>query len=125
DRRGILFKGLVSNKMSEKVLDLFVQTNIQPNHIILTILFTACAHVANDRAKNIGRKLLQQMPQHFYNNNFILTSALNMLMKFDDVESAENLFQIMKKKDVIAYGAMMKGKLVINIYRISNKLYIG
>ncbi|CAF4988257.1 unnamed protein product, partial [Rotaria sp. Silwood1] len=112
----IMFKGLVSNKMSEKVLNLFVQTNIQPNHVILTILFTACAHVANDRAKNIGRKLLQQMPKHFYNNNFILTSALNMLMKFGDVKNAENFFQMMKKKDVIAYGAMMKGY-------VENKMY--
>ncbi|CAF3777532.1 unnamed protein product [Rotaria sp. Silwood1] len=112
----IMFKGLVSNKMSEKVLNLFVQTNIQPNHVILTILFTACAHVANDRAKNIGRKLLQKMPKHFYNDNVIITSALDMLMKFGDVENAENFFQMMKKKDVIAYNAMMKGY-------VENKMY--
>ncbi|CAF4305886.1 unnamed protein product [Rotaria sordida] len=73
-------------------------------------LFSACARVANGHAKEIGRKLLDQMPKHFHNNNVLLTSALNMLMKFGDVENAENIFQMMKKKDVIAYGAMMKAR---------------
>ncbi|CAF3649448.1 unnamed protein product [Rotaria sp. Silwood1] len=90
--------------MPEKVLDLFLQMNIQPDHIIQTILFTACAQVANARTKDIGRKLLQQMPQHFHKNNILLTSALNMLMKFGDIENAENLFKMIENKDIITYG---------------------
>ncbi|CAF3989148.1 unnamed protein product, partial [Rotaria sordida] len=102
--------------MPEKVLDLFDQMNIQPDQVVFNTLFSACARVADDRAKEIGRKVLNQMPKHFHNDNILLTSAINMLMKFGDVENAENFFQTMKKKDVIAYGAMMKGY-------VENKMY--
>jgi hypothetical protein len=111
-----LFPGLVSNKMPEKVLDLLDQTNIQPDQVTLTTLFSACAQISNDRAKQIGRKLLHHMPKHFETNNYIQNSAINMLMKFGDVQGAEKLFQINKKKDIVTYGAMMKGKLVMRIY---------
>ncbi|CAF1342565.1 unnamed protein product [Rotaria sordida] len=106
---GAMMKGYVENKMYEKTLDLFEQLPFPLHNVGYTIIFNACAQLLNDRAKQIGRKLLQQMPKTFYNNNIILTSAIDMLMKFGDVENAENLFQMMKKKDVIAYGAMMNG----------------
>ncbi|CAF1152611.1 unnamed protein product [Rotaria sordida] len=111
-----MFKDLVSNKMPEKVLDLFDQMNIQPDQFVLSTLFSACARLANDRAKETGRKLLDQMPKHFHNDNVLLTSAIYMLMKFGDIENAENLFQMMKKKDIITYGAIMKGY-------VENKMY--
>jgi hypothetical protein len=111
-----LFLGLVSNKMPEKVLDLLDQTNIQPDQFTLTTLLSACAKLSNDRAKQIGRKLLHQMPKQFETNNYIQNSAINMLMKFGDVQDAEKLFQTNKKKDIVTYGAMMKGKLAMSIY---------
>ncbi|CAF3287109.1 unnamed protein product, partial [Rotaria sp. Silwood2] len=61
--------------MPEKVLDLFDQTSIQPDQVILNTLFSACAQLSNDRAKETGRKLLDQMPKHFLNDNVLLTSA--------------------------------------------------
>jgi pentatricopeptide repeat protein len=36
-------------------------------------------------------------------------------MKFGDVQYAENLFQKIKKKDIVTYGAMMNG------FNINNK----
>ena len=95
--------------MPKKVLDLVEQVNIEPDQVTLTTVLSACAQVADDRAKQIGRKILQQMPEDFQANNYIRTSAINMLMKFGDVESAEQLFELTKKKDIIIYGAMMKG----------------
>ncbi|CAF4351568.1 unnamed protein product, partial [Rotaria sordida] len=74
--RATMFKDLVSNKMPEKMLDLFDQMNIQPDQAVFNTLFSACARVANGRAKEIGRKLLQQMPKHFYNDHVLLTSAI-------------------------------------------------
>ncbi|CAF4857801.1 unnamed protein product, partial [Rotaria magnacalcarata] len=59
----------------------------------------------------IGRKLLNRIPKNFLNDDKLLTSAINILMRFGDVSSAENLFQTIKKKDIVAYGAMMKGNL--------------
>ncbi|CAF4301593.1 unnamed protein product, partial [Rotaria sordida] len=106
---GAMMKGYVENKMYDKALDLFEQMPLNPNNVIHIIVFNACAQLGNDRAKEIGRKLLHQMPKHFHNDNILFTSAIYMLMKFGDVENAENLFQMMKKKDIITYGAMMKG----------------
>jgi FAD synthase len=120
-----LFSGLVANKMPEKVLDLLDQTNIQPDQVTLTTIFSACAQLSNDRAKQIGKKLLHQMPKHFETNNYIRSSAINMLMKFGDVQSAEKLFQMNKKIDAVTYGAMMKGKLTMRIYMKFNKLFLG
>jgi CMP-N-acetylneuraminic acid synthetase len=111
--------------MPEKVLDLLDQTNIQPDQVTLTTLFSACAQLANDRAKQIGRKLLHQMPKHFETNNYVQNSAINMLMMFGDVQSAEQLFQTNKKIDVVTYGAMMKGKLALRISRKFHKVYLG
>ncbi|CAF5045388.1 unnamed protein product, partial [Rotaria magnacalcarata] len=112
-----MFKGLISNNMPTKVLDLFDEMNIESNQAILAALFSACSRVANDRAMKIGRKLLNQIPKNFLNDDKLLTSAINILMRFGDVSSVENLFQTIKKKDIVAYGAMMKGNL--DIYKIT------
>jgi len=82
---------------------------IQPDAVTLTIIFNACAQVNDDRARKIGYKLLDQMANDFRNNTILLTSAIHMLMRFGDVKCAEQLFQSIKKTDVISYGAMMKG----------------
>ncbi len=107
-----LFLGLILNKMPEKVFDLLDQTNVQFDQVTLTVLFNACAHVANDRAKLIGKELLNKMPDHFQNHTVLLTSAITMLMKFGDIQNAENVFRMIKKKDIVTYGAMMKGYLI-------------
>ncbi|CAF0902753.1 unnamed protein product [Adineta steineri] len=104
-----MIKGLISNNMLDKVLDLFDEMKIQPSRITLTMLFSVCARINDDRAKQTGRKFLNEMSKDFLNDNILLNSAINMLMKFGDVKNAEDLFQIIKKKDIITYGAMMKG----------------
>jgi pentatricopeptide repeat protein len=97
--------------MSEKALDLFEEMPFNPNDVIYTIIFNACAQLANDRAMGIGKKLPDQMPDSFRNNNIILNSVIHMLMKFGDVKRAEYVFG-MAKKNVVTYGAMIKGNLL-------------
>jgi len=104
-----LLLGYLSNKMPEKVLDLLDKMLIKPDQITLTLVFSACAQLADDRAKVIGKNLLEQMPNDFQDKNVILTSAIHMLMKFGDVKHAEQVFQLVKKKDIVSYGAMMNG----------------
>ncbi|CAF4333316.1 unnamed protein product, partial [Rotaria magnacalcarata] len=105
----IVFKGLITNNVAEKVLDLFDEMKIEPNQFTLTVLFNACAVLNNNRAMKIGKELLAKMPENYRNDNITSTSAINMLMKFGDVESAERIFQSIKAKDIITYGAMVKG----------------
>ncbi|CAF4180671.1 unnamed protein product, partial [Rotaria magnacalcarata] len=57
----------------------------------------------------IGKKLLAEMPENYRNNNITSTSAIDMLMKFGDVESAERIFRSAKTKNINIYGALMNG----------------
>ncbi|CAF4919750.1 unnamed protein product, partial [Rotaria magnacalcarata] len=104
-----MFKGLISNNMAEKVFDLLDEMEIKPDSFTLTILFNACAQVANDRAMKIGRKLLDELPENYRNNVVVLNSAMHMLMKFGDIQSAERIFRSIKAKDIITYNAIIKG----------------
>ncbi|CAF2151011.1 unnamed protein product, partial [Rotaria magnacalcarata] len=105
----VMFKGLITNNEAEKVLDLFNEMKIEPDQFNLSTLFNACAVLNNNRAMKTGKKLLDEMPENYRNNNITSTSAIDMLMKFGDVESAETIFRSIKTKDIITYGAMMKG----------------
>jgi pentatricopeptide repeat protein len=97
------------------VLDLFDQMVIKPNEFTLVILLKACAQVSNERGKEIGKRLLHQMPNNFQNNQIILTSAINMLMKYHEITDAENIFQMIKQKDIVSYVVMLNG------YNINNE----
>ena len=81
----------------------------KPDKFTLTVFFNACTQLSNERAKTIGKKLLDQMPKHFRNDNILLTSAICMLMRFGEVREAEHLFELIKKTDIITYSAMIKG----------------
>ena len=83
---------------------------IKPNEFTLAVVFNACSQLSNDRAKTTGKKLLDEMPEQFRNANVLLTSAIDMLMKFGDVKEAEHLFELNKKKNIITFGAMLNGK---------------
>ncbi|CAF1492517.1 unnamed protein product, partial [Rotaria magnacalcarata] len=56
-----------------------------------------------------GKNLLDEMPENYRNYNITSTSAINMLMKFGDVESAERIFRSIKTKNIITYNATIKG----------------
>ncbi|CAF1668310.1 unnamed protein product, partial [Adineta ricciae] len=106
----VLFKGLITHNKSENVLDLYDKMTIKPDDFTLTVIFNACAQLANERAKIIGNKLFNQiLNKDLTNNVILLTSAINMLMNFGEVNDAERLFQLNKSKDTILYGTMMKG----------------
>ncbi|CAF4338626.1 unnamed protein product [Rotaria magnacalcarata] len=100
---------LITNNVAEKVLDLFDEMKIEPDQFTLSTLFNACAVLNNNRAMKTGKKLLAEMPENYRNHNVISTSAIDMLMKFGDVESAETIFRSINAKDIITYGAMVKG----------------
>ena len=83
--------------------------SLNPNDIIYTIILNACAQLANERAITLGKELLNQILKKYNNNNILLNSALDMLMKFNDIENTEDLFKSIKKKDIVTYNIMMNG----------------
>jgi pentatricopeptide repeat protein len=107
-----MMKGYISNGMSSKALHLFRRNPIQPSQMTLMILFNACAKAADAQAKTIGRTLLGQLVDQMLDDEKLITSAIDMLMKFGDVEHAERLFHAMKKRSIVSYGAMMQGYVI-------------
>ena len=95
--------------MPEKALDLFEKVSTSSNEVLYIIGFSACAALSNTRAKTLGKKLLQQMPQLFLTNHIVMSSALHMLMTFGDVEDAERLFSRVKNPNMAISGVMMNG----------------
>ncbi|CAF1547942.1 unnamed protein product [Rotaria magnacalcarata] len=106
---GAMIKGYNDNQEYEKALDLYEKMNVKPNEMIYTLIFNSCAQLSNDRAKTIGKKFLEQMPDIYRNNTIVLTSAIHMLMKFGDVSNAEHIFQLNREKNIVIYGAIMNG----------------
>jgi hypothetical protein len=107
--------GYVENEMFEKALNSFEQMPFKPNEVIYSIFLHACAHLSSDQAKQIGKKLLEQMPNDLRTIR-TLNSAINMLMNFGDVQAAEDIFEQITTKDIFTYGTMMKGKMLSCIF---------
>lgn len=85
------------------------QMSMKPNEVILISILNACTKLANEHAKKLGKEILRQFPKIFLEHEKLMTSAIDMLMKFGDVADAEYLFQTIKIKHPSTYGAMMKG----------------
>ena len=95
--------------MPEKALDVHEKMSVNSNEVTHLIVFSACAALANERAKTLGKKLLKQMPRSFLEHDHLITAAVDMLMKFGDVAGADHLFNGLKRKSGQSYGALMKG----------------
>jgi hypothetical protein len=54
---------LISNKMPGKVLDLLDDMVVKPDGFTLAIIFSACAQLSDDRAKEIGKNFLKICPK--------------------------------------------------------------
>ncbi|CAF1310395.1 unnamed protein product [Adineta steineri] len=105
----IIFKGLNTHNRADIVLDLYDKMTINPDDHTIATIFSSCAQLANQRAMNIGRKLLDKISQNIQNKTSLLNSSIHMLMKFGDITKAEEFFQMIKKKNIITYGAMING----------------
>ena len=91
------------------MLELFPTMSVTADEMAITMLFNACAKLAHADAIRIATDVLKRMPTSFLYDNRLVNSALDMLMKFGDVTQAEHLFQQLKRKSVVSYGALMQG----------------
>jgi pentatricopeptide repeat protein len=101
--------GYVFNGMPEKVLQMVDRMSVQPDEVIATILFNACAKVNNSHAVKLGKTVLSQLPAVFFEDQILVTAGIDMLMRFGHVEDAEHLFLQTKRQNVFSYGVMMNG----------------
>jgi hypothetical protein len=98
----------VHNDLPKKAIDIFNAIK-DPNELIITVLFNACAQLRTKASLDLVRKVLLEIPKSFHSNPRLLTSLLDALMKCGDVQYAELLFMKSSNKDSPMYGAMMKG----------------
>jgi hypothetical protein len=81
--------GLLENHRAQEAFDLIREMRLVPNEYILTLLFKACSQIGSDQAFEFGKQMLDKVPERFQNETFLLTSALNMLVKSGDTSSGE------------------------------------
>jgi pentatricopeptide repeat protein len=94
--------------MPDKATELFKQIQ-NPNDIIRTLLFNACAQLRTNEALELVKSVVSTMPASPHKNLYLVTSLLDALMKFGDIAQAQSLFDAFEQKVESMYGAMMKG----------------
>jgi hypothetical protein len=94
--------------MANKAIELFNQLS-NPSEVNVTLLFNACAQLANTETLNLTKKVYSQIPKSFQSNPRLLTSLIDALMKCGDPQYAQSLFDNISNKKLPMYGAMMKG----------------
>lgn len=95
--------------MAEKALDLVEKLPFKPNRTLHVIIYNACASAANERAANLAKKILDEMPREYLDDVILLSSAAHMHMKFGDVTNAERLFSRTREATLVTYGVMING----------------
>ncbi|CAF1390941.1 unnamed protein product [Adineta ricciae] len=104
-----LFKGLISMKKSKEVLNLYEQNKMKLDEGVFVMVSKACSEICDDRAMRIGKQLIDSLPRDLKGTEKVMNSTILMLMKFGNVDEAEQLFRQMKHQSIYTYGAMMKG----------------
>ena len=102
-------------------MDLFEKLPINPNEIIYLLTCQACGRLVDERAIQLGKYLFNRIQNRFPNHIKLLSSLLDMLMRFNDIDSAEQLFDSIKNKNVVTYSVMMNG---YNVNNEPNKCFL-
>lgn len=103
--------GYLDNNMPSKALELVDKIEQPLDDIVLTLILSACTALSDEKAMQLGNKLYRQITSIETKDLNTINAILTMLMKFEQVKDAEELFQSLQKKDQITWGAMMKGKI--------------
>ena len=101
--------GLVQNQRCEEALALIEQMTVKPNSYICTMVFSLCADLNTDKARKLGRQLFAQMTDSHRSDTATMNAAVHMFATFGDPHKAEKVFDSIKMKNSISYGAMIKG----------------
>ena len=104
------FSDYVKHQRFAEALSFVERIPFPLNETILIFALKACTALCDEKAKSVGKKLFDEMPTGFLDNDIVVNSTIHMLMKFGDVQGAERLFEQAKKKTNVTYGAMMQGE---------------
>ncbi|CAF3842091.1 unnamed protein product [Rotaria magnacalcarata] len=111
---GAMMKGFIINNSSKQAIDLFNEIK-DPNEIIITLFFNACAQLGTGKELILLKSISSKISNSFYSDPYVVTSLIDAFMKCGDVTSAEASFDRSTKKTTPVYGAMMKGFIINNL----------
>ncbi|CAF3997356.1 unnamed protein product, partial [Rotaria magnacalcarata] len=103
---GAMMKGFIINNSSKQAIDLFNEIK-DPNEIIITLFFNACAQLGTGKELILLKSISSKISNSFYSDPYVVTSLIDAFMKCGDVTSAKALFDRSTKKALSMYGAMM------------------
>lgn len=98
--------GLLLNKMPLKAMEFFFEIP-QPNEVIVTTFFGACAQLGTDEALKKGKAVFSQLSTKYRQMNRIQQSVLNFLTKCHDESAARQYFNEIPPNPM-CYASMMK-----------------
>ena len=81
---------------------------MNPDEIMINLLFNACAQVGTPEALELTKKVSKEMPKSCYSNDRITNSLLDALINCGDCSYAEICFSELPKR-VESYGNLMSG----------------
>lgn len=71
--------------MLVKVIDWFENMSVEPDWMIIAMLFEACGKLHDERAIRVGKEVLRRLPQSLMRHEAVTKAAVGMLMKFGEV----------------------------------------
>ncbi len=97
----------MENNQKAEALEFFRQIN-SPDEYLYSTIFKLCVELGDQQSLQFGKNLFEKMPKIFHNNTVVLSSAMNLFNKCEDISKSEEIFSKMEK-NVISYTIMMKG----------------
>ena len=83
--------------------------SVKPDPVMMTLPFNACAKLSNDASRTFGINALDKLPQLFLHNDNLVNSAIDMLMRFGDIQRAERLFSQTRQRNTNIFNVMLNG----------------
>lgn len=106
------YSGYLSNGLPEKVLQLYKELSIKADVVLLTLVCNACARLVTPEAIQLGNSILRNdlNEKTFSQNQNFFNSILDMLMKFGQIDQAEEIFsQRLNRRDPTSFAVMING----------------
>ncbi|XP_031492600.1 pentatricopeptide repeat-containing protein At3g12770-like [Nymphaea colorata] len=110
----VMITGYLQSGYPAEALALFGGMSVTPNHITMVAVLSACAKVgALEMGRSVHECILVTGPKGILESNSILATALiDMYVKCGSLNEAYSAFEKMKKRDAVAYNAMIMGRAI-------------
>jgi hypothetical protein len=97
----------MENNQKAEALEFFRQIN-SPDEYLYSTIFKLCVELGDQQSLQFGKNLFQKMPKIFHKNIVVLSSAMNLFNKCEEISKSEEIFSQMEK-NVISSLIMMQG----------------